>query len=69
MCLGAPKVEVPDPPVIPERQAIKPPREAGGGNRADLAAKRRRGLSRMILTGPSGILGIPSTGALGGGSG
>jgi hypothetical protein len=68
MCIGAPKVQVPDAPVIPQAQARQLPDEGATGLRADYLARRRRGLAATILTGPSGMLGVPSTGTLGGGS-
>lgn len=65
MCIGMPSP--PPPPVIPERQQQRLPDGGQNPDRADLLARRRRGMSAMILTGPSGTLGIPSTGSLGGG--
>lgn len=64
MCIGG---SPPPPPAVPERQPMRGP-DTGPNQRADLLSKRRRGIGAMILTGPSGILGIPSTGSLGGGT-
>jgi hypothetical protein len=49
-------ISTPDVPNIPERQAVKLPSDSAG-DRAGLAARRRRGLYASILTSPQGALG------------
>lgn len=52
MCISSPDV-----PSIPERQASKLPDGGATASRADLLAKRKRGLYASILTSPQGTLG------------
>ena len=64
MCIGAPKVKVPQ---APERQAMQVPKDITQ-NRDNARYKRlRRGFYASIFTGPSGLAGPPTvTGTTGG---